>query len=41
MNSPKVKQVLFDNPREYPSRFMWKLALAEPRLLSFAKYALA
>jgi len=41
MSSPKVKKILFDYPREYPSRFVWKLALAQPRLLAFAKYAFA
>ncbi|MBI4146164.1 NAD(P)/FAD-dependent oxidoreductase [Candidatus Woesearchaeota archaeon] len=40
MQKPRVKRILFDYPREYPSRFLWRLALAEPRLLAFAKHAL-
>ncbi len=38
MNVPKVKKVLFDYPREYPSRFIWKLALSQPKLFFFMKY---
>lgn len=41
MSSPRVKRILFNYPREYPSRFVWKLALAQPKLLAFAKYAFA
>jgi len=41
MNNPKVQSILYSHPREYPSRFMLKLLLAEPRFAYFAKYALA
>jgi geranylgeranyl reductase family protein len=41
MNNPRVQSILYNHPREYPSRFMLKLLLAEPRLAYFAKYALA
>ena len=37
MAKPKVKEILYKYPREYPSKFLWRLALAEPRLLGFAK----
>ena len=40
MNSPRVKKVLKAYPREFPSRFLWRLVLANPRLLSFGRYAL-
>ena len=39
MNSPRVQSILYTHPREYPSRFMLKLLLAEPRFAYFAKYA--
>jgi len=41
MNNPKVQSILYTHPREFPSRFMLKLLLAEPRFAYFAKYALA
>jgi geranylgeranyl reductase family protein len=41
MNNPRVQSILYTHPREYPSRFLLKLLLAEPRFISFAKYALA
>lgn len=41
MGSKKVKDILFSYPREYPSKFLWRLALAQPKLLKFAKYVLA
>ncbi len=41
MNNPQVQEILYRYPREYPSRFMLKLVLAEPRFAYFAKYALA
>lgn len=41
MSGEKVKRILYEHPREYPSRFLWKLVLAEPRLLSYSKYAFA
>jgi len=40
MSSPKVKEILYNYPREFPSRFMWKLFLAQPRLLYFLKHLL-
>jgi geranylgeranyl reductase family protein len=36
MANPRVKRILEKHPREYPSKFIWKLLLAEPRLLRFA-----
>ncbi|MEM4242682.1 MAG: hypothetical protein QXM31_02155, partial [Candidatus Woesearchaeota archaeon] len=41
MSSSRIKSILYSHPREYPSRFLFKLLLAEPRLAYFAKYALA
>lgn len=41
MKNPKVQRLLYTHPREYPSKFMLKLLLAEPRFAYFAKYALA
>lgn len=41
MSSRAVKSILYRHPREYPSRFILKLILAEPRFLYFAKYAFA
>lgn len=32
MRSARVKSILNTYPREFPSRFLWKLLLAEPRL---------
>jgi len=40
MNNPRVQRILYTYPREYPSKFMAKLLLAEPRFAFFAKYAL-
>jgi len=36
MNTPKVKDILFNHPREFPSKFMLKLLLAQPGFLRFA-----
>ena len=41
MSKAKVKQLLEAHPREYPSRFISKLLLAQPKFLAFAKYAFA
>lgn len=41
MRNPKVKKILSEYPREFPSKFIWKLAIAEPRLALFARYAFA
>ncbi len=41
MKNPRVQDILYKYPREYPSRFMLKLLLAEPRFAYFGKYALA
>ncbi len=41
MNNPRVQRILYTYPREFPSRFLFKLLLAEPRLAYFGKYALA
>ena len=41
MNNTQVQRILYTHPREYPSRFMLKLLLAEPRFAYFGKYALA
>ncbi|MBI4144494.1 NAD(P)/FAD-dependent oxidoreductase [Candidatus Woesearchaeota archaeon] len=38
MNKEKIKKILREHPREFPSRFILKLLLAEPRLLWFAKH---
>ncbi len=40
MADSKVKKILSDYPREYPSRFVWKLIIAQPRLLYFIKHLL-
>ncbi len=39
MSVPKVKDILHKYPREFPSRFMLKLLLAQPKFLYFLKYA--
>ena len=36
MNTPKVKKILHEYPREYPSKFLYKLAIAQPRLAGLA-----
>ncbi len=36
MDTPKVKDILFNHPREFPSKFMLKLLLAQPGFLKFA-----
>jgi digeranylgeranylglycerophospholipid reductase len=41
MSNQKVRRILYSHPREYPSRFLLKLLLAEPRLIYFAKHAFA
>lgn len=38
MNNKKVRKILFENPREYPSRFVAKLFFSEPRLFYFLKF---
>lgn len=40
MGNPKVKDILFKYPREFPSKFLAKLMLAEPRFLQFGKHLL-
>ncbi len=40
MQNKKIKQILYDHPREFPSKFLGKLLLAEPRLLLFGKVLL-
>ncbi len=35
MSTPKVKNILFNHPREFPSRFLCKLLLAQPRFMKF------
>lgn len=40
MQNKKLKKILHDYPREYPSRFLFKLIWAQPRLLRFLKYSL-
>ncbi len=37
MSGRRIKSILYTHPREYPSRFLLKLLLAEPRLVYFAK----
>lgn len=41
MSSPKVKSVLHNYPREFPSQFLLKLVIARPKLLRFVKYVFA
>lgn len=41
MSNSRVKSILYRYPREYPSRFLLKLLIAEPRLIYFIKYAFA
>ncbi|MEM4254084.1 MAG: NAD(P)/FAD-dependent oxidoreductase [Candidatus Woesearchaeota archaeon] len=41
MSNRRIKSILYRYPREYPSRFLLRLLLAEPRLIYFAKYAFA
>ncbi len=41
MSGRRIKSILYTHPREYPSRFLLKLLLAEPRLFYFAKYLFA
>jgi len=41
MSCQKIKSILYRHPREYPSRFLLKLLLAEPRLACFCKYIFA
>ena len=37
MSSERVKRILAYYPREYPSRFLWRLFIAEPRFVTFAR----
>ncbi len=39
MNNKHVKSILYMHPREYPSKIIPKIIIAEPRFLYFAKYA--
>jgi hypothetical protein len=41
MSKPGIKRILYTHPREYPSRFLIKLIIAEPRLAYFTKYVFA
>ncbi len=41
MSGRRIKSILYAHPREYPSRFLLKLLLAEPRLAYFTRYAFA
>lgn len=41
MKTPKIKEILKKYPREFPSKFVWKLAIADPRLALFARYLFA
>lgn len=41
MNNKRVQNILYRYPREYPSRFLFKLLMADPRLAYFAKYVFA
>lgn len=41
MKTPKIKEILREHPREFPSKFVWKLAVADPRLALFARYMFA
>lgn len=35
MDNQKVQKILYKHPREFPSKFLVKLVIAEPRLLAF------
>ena len=39
LNKPRTKNILETTSRDYPSSFAFKLLLAEPRLLGYAKFA--
>jgi geranylgeranyl reductase family protein len=41
IKTPKIQEILGTHPREFPSKFMWKLAVADPRLALFARYMFA
>lgn len=41
MKTPKIQEILGSYPREFPSKFVWKLAVADPRLALFARYIFA
>jgi flavin-dependent dehydrogenase len=41
MQNKKVRDILSSHPREFPSRFLFKLVRAEPRLLQFAPRCVA
>lgn len=41
LKTQKVKEILSSHPREFPSKFVLKLAMSEPRLALFARYAFA
>lgn len=38
MSKPRAQEALAKHDREYPSRFLLKMALAEPRLIQFMKF---
>lgn len=40
MSKDSVKRILHKYPREYPSKFLWRLLLAQPRLIRFARFAI-
>lgn len=40
MSSDRVKRILEKYPREYPSKFLWRLLIAEPRFVTFARHLL-
>ncbi len=39
MSKPKVKQILHEYPREYPSRFLLRLLMAQPKFALYGKAA--
>ncbi len=39
MNATPVKQILYKYDRDYPSKFLLKLLMAQPRFLQFARFA--
>ncbi|MEK6967041.1 MAG: NAD(P)/FAD-dependent oxidoreductase [Nanoarchaeota archaeon] len=40
LKKPNAKKILETSSRDYPSRFIMKIILAEPKLLSYARYLL-
>ena len=39
LSKEKIQQILSEHPREFPSKFVWKLLFAEPRLAQFVRFA--